>query len=107
MDRHDIPIACDLSALPDRAQHDRVTHQLIPQAVAVTPLADGYQVTFPVAALTLAAAFIDGERRCCPFIHFRLDIVPAAETLQIAFTGRAGVKAFLEQELLPNLPVAP
>ncbi len=105
MSNHDIPLACDLTALPDRAHHEKIGAQLMSQALRVTALADGYAVTFPIAALTLAAAFIDGERHCCPFLYFTLLVPPGANEFQVQFTGSADVKAFLSQELLPLLPV--
>jgi len=77
------------------------------QAVSVVPLANGYQVEFPISALSLVAEFTDGERLCCPFLHFTIQVEASAETLHFQLTGGEGVKIFLEQELLPHLPLAP
>ncbi|MEO0563373.1 MAG: hypothetical protein AAF125_14790, partial [Chloroflexota bacterium] len=68
-------------------------------------LPHGYAVTFPIDALCLAATFVDGERRCCRFLHFQFDVAPADTTFTLRVTGRIGVKDFLAQELLPHLPV--
>ncbi|MEL6150980.1 MAG: hypothetical protein AAFV33_16970 [Chloroflexota bacterium] len=102
-----IPIACDMNTLPDRKQHEATSAQLMPQAQAVAALPDGFTVAFPVAALSRVAAFVDGERRCCPFLHFVIEVAPAAEGVQLHLRGGEGVKAFLERELLPMLPVEP
>lgn len=107
MSNLEIPIACDLSALADRARHEAVGAKLLSQALSVTAIDTGYQIEFPVTALLLVAEFIDGERRCCPFFHFMVQIAPSASTVQVQLAGRDGVKAFLESELLPLLPVAP
>ncbi|NDJ61448.1 MAG: hypothetical protein GYB67_10000 [Chloroflexi bacterium] len=107
MSDHQLPIACDLSALPDRAQHEAVATRLLRQTQSVAELTDGYRVAFPVTALALAAEFVDGERRCCPFLDFKILIAPAATALQLHFTGGEGVKAFLQNALLPLLPVKP
>ena len=101
-----IPIACDMTALPDKAAHEADGKSLFAQVLSVSPLEDGYQFKFPITALSLAATFIDGERRCCPFFEFALQVPPAAETLHLQLTGGEGVKAFIEQEVLHHLPIS-
>lgn len=102
---NNIPIACDVNALPDREQHEATSAQLMPQAQSVAALPDGFTVMFPVAALPLVAAFVDGERLCCPFLHFTIELIPATEVVVLYLRGSEGVKAFVESELLPMLPV--
>lgn len=97
-------IACDLTALPDRARHDAVGAELFPQAQQLTPLEMGYQVDFPISALLLLAEFVDGERRCCPFLQFDIQVAPATAVVELRLTGAEGVKEFLAQELVTRLP---
>jgi hypothetical protein len=105
MNTPEIPIVCNLNALPDRAAHEQIGKGLFAQTISVSELADGYVVEFPVDALPLAAQFVDGERRCCPFLTFELVIRPAADCALLRLTGTTpDVKAFLKQELLPQLP---
>jgi hypothetical protein len=51
---------------------------------------------FDAARLDLAALgeWIALERRCCPFLYFRLDLEPADKTA-LALTGGQGVKEIL------------
>ena len=106
MNKLNVPIACDLTALADRKRHEAVGAELLPQAFSVTALDDGYQIEFPSNALMLVAEFIDAERRCCPFFQLEIRVMGAAETLRLRLTGGDGVKAFLERELLPLLPIS-
>lgn len=49
MSNQQIPIACDMSALPDRDHHETIGTQLLSQTLAVIALNNGYQLEFPVA----------------------------------------------------------
>jgi hypothetical protein len=105
MNTPEIPIVCNLNAISDRAAHAQAGALLFAQTASVTELEDGYTIKFPVDALPLAAQFVDGERRCCPFLTFELVIRPAADCALLRLTGTTpDVKAFLKQELLPQLP---
>jgi len=107
MSKQEIPIACDLSALDDKARHEAIGMDLMAQVQSVTPLDMGYQLELPISALHQTVEFIDGERRCCPFFHFGLQVEPAATRLQLQLTGGDGVKTMLEREILPLLPTLP
>jgi hypothetical protein len=102
MSKDDLPIACDLNAL---TIEERDRRQMILGAVARTivgrvELANGFELSFDAARLELTALgeWIALERRCCPFLHFRLDIEPAGKTA-LALTGGPGVKEFLRAEM--------
>jgi len=107
MSKPNIPIACDLNALPDRAQHEADTANLMPQAIAVTELDNGYQLEFPISALQLVAKFVDDDRLCCPFFHFVIDVQPLAQSVYLQLMGHDETKDFLKQELLPLLSITP
>jgi len=102
MSKADLPLVCDLNAL---TSEERGRRQMILEAVARTiiernELANGYELTFDASRLDLAALgeWIALERRCCPFLHFRLDIESAGKTA-LALTGGPGVKEFLNAEM--------
>jgi hypothetical protein len=97
-----VPIACDLKAL---TAEERERRRMVLGAVARTiigrrELANGFELSFDATKLDLAALgeWIALERRCCPFLHFRLDIEPAGKTT-LALTGGSGVKEFLLSEM--------
>ena len=64
-------------------------------------LANGFELSFDSATLDLAVLgeWIGLERRCCPFLHFRIDIAPAGK-IALALTGASGVKEFLRAEMI-------
>jgi hypothetical protein len=102
MSKTGLPIACDLNAL---TSEERDRRQIVLDAVTRTiigrgELANGFQLRFDAVRLDLAALgeWIALERRCCPFLHFRLDIEPAGKTV-LALTGGPGVKEFLRAEM--------
>jgi len=99
-----IPIACNLEALPDIEAHHQTGQELMSQAQQIVAMDDGYEIEFPMATLQLAARFVDGERRCCPFLDFKLLVPPGAQTLRLQVDGSAEIKTFLQSELLPSLP---
>jgi hypothetical protein len=45
------------------------------------------------------ARWVDGERRCCPFLRFEIDKEPLEGPLWLRLTGAPGVKDFLQAEL--------
>jgi hypothetical protein len=102
MSKADFPIVCDLNAL---TPEERRRRQMILEAVARTiigrnELANGYELSFDTTRLDLAALgeWIALERRCCPFLHFRLHIESAGKTA-LALTGAPGVKEFLHTDM--------
>jgi hypothetical protein len=102
MSSADPTIACDLNAL---TPEERDRRQIVLAAVArtitgQTELVNGFELSFDAVSLDFAALgeWIALERRCCPFLHFRLDIEPAGKST-LALTGGRGVKEFLRTEI--------
>jgi hypothetical protein len=101
MSEGDLPIVCELNALtPEERERRRVAlGNIARMIIGRDELADGFELRFD-AQLDLAAlgAWIALERRCCPFLHFRLDIGPGNRT-RLSLTGGPGVKEFLRIEM--------
>jgi hypothetical protein len=97
------PIACNPTALSAAlwAAHQAHGHQLFQQTI-VTPeeLPDGYAFSFPATVLLAVAAFVENERRCCPFFTFTLVVPPGAEAITLAITGNPEAKVVIAAELL-------
>jgi hypothetical protein len=95
-------IACDLNALTaqERDRRQKVLDAIARTIIGRGELANGFELRFDPSKLDLAVLgeWIALERRCCPFLHFRLDIEPAGKTV-LALTGGPGVKKFLRAEM--------
>ncbi len=99
------PIACDPSAI-DEAEHDehrRVSNALFERITDLRELSDGYAFRLPAETDVVQAAgtFVSRERLCCPFFHFTLKVSSAKGPVWLELTGRDGVKAYIEDAVLP------
>lgn len=94
----EIPIACRLSDkhLQERRKNylDKAAESLIDSA----ELSDGFVFRFPLRASTLQnlAEIIDLERKCCPFLNFRLTVEAGAEAVSLELTGAEGTKEIVK-----------
>jgi hypothetical protein len=93
-----IPIACNPQALTADvwAAHQVNTQHLFQELVAgVDERPDGYVFHFPAIAFLAVAAFVEHERRCCPFFTFTLRVPPGEAGMSLHITGNAEAKAVL------------
>lgn len=98
-----VPVACNPQALPAAAwaAHRDTTRELFGRLREESrELPDGYAFRFPAAALVHVAAFVEGERRCCPFLAFTIEVPPAEASITLRITGNAEGKAVIAAELL-------
>jgi hypothetical protein len=99
----EIPIACDLNALTpaERARRRTLVDALAPAIVGRTEIDYGFELRVDPARLELPALaeWIALERRCCPFLHFRLELAAGDGPVTVALSGAEGVKDFLRAEM--------
>ena len=97
------PFVCDMTALEpaQREWHGVTSGQLFQAVQEVRVLPEGYAFRLPNDSATLlkAAEFVAGERLCCPFFGFALELEPEGGTLWLRLTGRDGVKPFIQAEV--------
>jgi len=99
--QQEIPIACDLTAIPanEREEHETLAKQLFFEAIPERrELADGYAFQFRADEYPQLAEFIANERLCCPFFRFTLEVTPARGPIWLHITGGEGVKEFIQLE---------
>ena len=99
---HAETFACDLKALTpeQRKEHQKLSRDLASAVSGLRELPDGYTLQINSAKLPLVAIaqWITLERRCCPFLRFRVDVETTDETVSLSLQGAPGVKKFLEME---------
>jgi hypothetical protein len=96
------PLACVPGAIPmnERLQHFALARKLLnQQATERTDLVDGYSFRFDAEKLLELTQFIDNERKCCPFMTFRLKIGPQAGPIWLRITGPESTRKVLQAEL--------
>lgn len=96
----ELPIACDLTAIPlsERTEHVSVSLHIFEQAEQVQELPTGYAFRFanePGLFMQLAQ-FVGNERRCCQFFAFGIELEPGGGPLWLRLTGGEGVKDFVQ-----------
>lgn len=101
-----LPVACNPSAFEPAAwaEHRTRTAWLFTQATAApSELPDGYAFRFPATTFPAVAAFIDGERRCCPFFAFQLKLPPGEGEITLRITGGPEAKRVLATTIVSDV----
>jgi hypothetical protein len=98
-----LTIACDLNALtsPERERRRVLAATFASAVIGHGELANGFEfhvdpVKFDLPSL---AEWIALEHRCCPFLHFRIEVGPTDAHTVVALSGSEKVKEFLRAEL--------
>src|SRR5581483_3633198 len=99
-----VAIACNLEALTpsERERRAKLAAEFARAVIARAELRDGFEFRLDPDKLDLPAMaeWIAFERRCCPFLNFRIELRAEGGKVTVALTGAAGVKEFLAAELL-------
>jgi hypothetical protein len=96
------PFACDMTAIPaeQRGAHHALIRRLMTEAVEeIRELPNGLAFRFPAEEYNAVTELIGGERLCCPFLAFSLEVSPERGSLLLRLTGAQGVKEFIRAEL--------
>lgn len=99
---HAETFACDLKALSpeQRKLHQQLSKGLASAVTALEELPGGYTFRIDSAKLSVVdiARWITLERRCCPFLIFRLDVRKTDDVVSLSLHGAPGVKEFIKME---------
>ena len=99
-----IPLACHLGAMTpeQRGRYETQKARLQAAIQQVEPLPDGYAFHFHSESglLVALAEFVDGERLCCPFFTFAIDVMPQGGEIVLRITGPDGTAEFVREALL-------
>lgn len=106
-DQHD-NLFCDLTIFTDeeRQQHLNDAEQLLAQVIAVESSAMGYALRFSDTPQIIQqiAQFISEDRKCCPFIHFSMDVEANGAGIWLHLKGDTAVKQAIKSEFFSSLP---
>jgi hypothetical protein len=90
----EIPIACNLSDSELRERRQTILNFFRESLVKVRPLALGLAFSFEPSSevLTRLAELVDLERKCCPFLTFRIVVEAGDLPIRLEVTGTAAAK---------------
>jgi hypothetical protein len=93
-----IPVACFLTDKQLQARRKNYLDQAAESLIDSAELSDGFVFRFPLAEATLQnlAEIIDLERKCCPFLNFRLNLEAGNDFVSLELTGAAGTKEIIK-----------
>src|SRR5688572_29043584 len=90
------PLVCNMDVFTptERENHIRATAQLFQHVQTIHEVENGFEFMFPnfdaAENLTQLAEFIFNERRCCPFLEFKLKIASNDAPISLLLTGQIG-----------------
>ena len=93
-----IPIACYLTDRQLQARRKNYLDKAAASLIDSTELSDGFVFRFPLRESTLQnlAEIIDLERKCCPFLNFRLILEAGNDFVALELTGAEGTKEIVK-----------
>jgi hypothetical protein len=94
--------ACVPGAIPesDREGHFALARHLFSQSSETREDSkDGYAWRFSAGAFEAVARFVANERKCCPFVTFKVTVEAGNGPVWLRMTGPEGTRAVLQAEL--------
>jgi hypothetical protein len=97
------PLACNTKAISaaDLPRYQELVKRLRSAVDSRREFPDGYTFEVKGTGITLQelAEWMTMERRCCPFLTFKLETAGNRESFSLTLTGPAGVKSILDSAL--------
>lgn len=99
---------CNLKAFTpaERVRHEQLSKKLREARFEIKELSNGFAFGLQADAVSLTevAEWVSGERKCCPFFDFGIDLQQDGGPLWLELKGKDGVKQFIRSEFA--LPAA-
>lgn len=94
----EIPIACYLTDSELQLRRKDYLDKIAGSLIDFAELENGFSYRFPLKGTILQdlAAIIDLERKCCPFLNFKLVLETGDDFVSLELTGAEGTKEMIE-----------
>ncbi len=94
----EIPIACALTGRDLQQRRRDYLDKIAVSLLDFEELKNGFSYRFPFREKILQdlAEIIDLERRCCPFLNFKLTVKTGADFVSLELTGAKGTKEMIK-----------
>lgn len=98
MNRSELPIACTLTDKELQIRRENVLRKVADSLAGYEELENGFSYRFPAddAVLQDLITVINLERKCCPFLSFRLTVESQSDYVSLELTGQEGTKETVE-----------
>ena len=94
----EIPIACYLTGGELQQRRKNYLDKIAELLIDFEELENGFSYRFPLGETVLQdlAAIIDLERKCCPFLSFKLNLEGGNDFVSFELTGGQGAKEMIK-----------
>ena len=95
----EIPIACSLTVAELQERRKNVLNKIAASLIDSQELPDGFRFRFSIddSILQNLITVINLERRCCPFLNFKLSLEAGKDFASLGLTGRQGAKEAIRE----------
>ena len=95
----EIPIACSLTDKELQERRKNVLNKIAASLIDSEELPDGFRFRFSIddSILQNLIAVINLERKCCPFLDFKLSLEAGRDFASLDLTGRQGAKEAVKE----------
>lgn len=98
MNKAELPIACTLTDKELQIRRENVLRKVAGSLVDFQELENGFSYRFPAddAVLQDLMTVINLERKCCPFLSFKLAMESQSDYVSLELTGQEGTKEMVK-----------
>jgi hypothetical protein len=98
MNSNNLPIACALTDKELQIRRETVLRQIAAYLIESEELENGFRYLFPAKDRVLLdlANVINLERKCCPFLNFKLVAESQSKNIVLELTGKTGTREILK-----------
>lgn len=95
----EISIACSLTGKEMQKRRKNILDKIAASLIDSEELPDGFRYRFPAddALLQNLISVINLERKCCPFLNFKLNLEAGKDFASLDLTGKQGAKDAIKE----------
>jgi len=95
----EIPIACSLTDKELQERRQNVLNKIAASLIDSQELSDGFRFRFSIddSILQNLVMVINLERKCCPFLNFKLSSEAGKDFVSLDLTGKRGAKEAIRE----------
>jgi len=100
---NNLPLACQMDSLTEseREIRKRLLSKVVSSLLERKKISNGllFQIRYTDNVWLAASEFVTLEKRCCPFLNFKLNLISDSSDFTLRIDGQPGTSDFLQEEL--------